>query len=757
MDTEIAKYKQILGESRKKCKLLQTQNLRSARSRSKALDKARIAGTKSAKNNVWSLVKGGTYTPEARAMARMLVKAGCSQEKVGAVIKYVAKNAKLEVKGTMSRRTVQRTLMEGGLAARIQLGYEMLQADGLTLSTDATSLRGENYESGFIMINKGPTHHMRLFSLTSTVAHTSEAQLANIKMQISCISELYKQSPLARRLELNFEISDFLRLLKGMNGDHAPDMKKTVRLVEGWKMEVSRIMLGYDELHKMSPDQILEVVRDIQKKNLEEVGSQEEWNKLSDKEKDILCKSSMDTLALRIGQEVFSQLSPEQKREIDVFFWAGCSMHKELNCCKAFNDGMMDYYDDNPDIEPPVLLANRDNDATIQLAEETGDSTAAVQRALKVSERGAVKLISLFGALVIIGPHARYPDVSNTRYQSHGLGGARIISYLDDHRRFMEFLKDGKVKRNHNHLKQNIVKGLNCPKTISQMVALVLFCMAVMHPFAHGVWGAGTENLNILDLGPFHASVKAHIEKLLANPDLLLSSAPDSYKVATLDGQMWSNPKAFSECIKLAPTLPDVKPLLLAGLKRALECWERFTAEFTTGRLINQSTAAELEIAFMPSTNDANEGILGMWRRFSRESPSSTIGHFTDQAMFHRNGTQDFMDVHMNTPEDHLFLRQAARKLDQSGVEQARRVELNDHRQQVKERLAAVGIKLDRAEILKMNDKELKDQLELHCTQSSPDKEIPIKARLKVKADRMAALLAALDRLDAVATASQSS
>ncbi|KAJ7708165.1 hypothetical protein B0H17DRAFT_1191658 [Mycena rosella] len=602
-DVQIAKYKRVLGESQKKIRSLQTKNLRSLRSRTKAAKKATTAAE--VNQNRWELMKNGVYTAQAKGLMRVVEKAGCAQGKVGAVIHSIAKAAGLIVKGKMSRRTVQRALIEGGVAARIQISHEAAQADGLTLSTDATSLRDENYEGGFLMINKGPSHQMRLLSLTSTVSHTSEDQLENIKSQISSISELYKRSPLGRRSQLNFEISDFLRLLKGMNGDHAADMKKTVRLVQAWKDEVCRIMLGYEEFQRMGPAEILEIVREIQRKNLEEVGG-EEWSKLSNTEKDTLSKSSMDTLVFCIGDVAFTQLSPEAKHEINLFFWAGCSMHKELNCCRSFNEGMMGYYDDNPDIEPPVLLANRDNDATIRLAEETGQSTAAVQRAPKVSERGGVKLISLFGALVNhkddkkglhdvyenyfrneIGSSVRFPDTSNTRYQSHGLGGARIISHLDKHRQFMQFVKDHKTKRTLNHLEQNIVKGLYCLKTLAQIVLLVLFCMSLMHPYARRVRGEGTEKLNILDLGPFHASVKAHIQKLIENPDILLSSSEDSYKLATLDGLPWSDLKAWSECVKLAPTLPDLKPLLLAGLKRALFCWERFTSEFEAGGLID--------------------------------------------------------------------------------------------------------------------------------------------------------------------------
>ncbi|KAF7341070.1 hypothetical protein MSAN_02093100 [Mycena sanguinolenta] len=500
----------------------------------------------------------------------------------------------------------------------------------------------------------------------------------------------------------------------------------------------------------------------------------------------------MDTLAYRIGDEVFDQLPPEVRREIELFFWVGCSMHKELNCCVAFEKGMQLYYEGRPESERPVLLANRDNDATIQLAEEGGESTAAVRRALKVSERGAIKLISLFGALVnhkddkkglhdvyenyfrpAIGAGVRFPDTSNTRYQSHGRGGARLLAYLEEHRTFMDFVKDQKSKRTLNHMEQNIVKGINCPRTIAQMIAFVLFCMAVMHPYALQVRGPGTENLDMLDLGPLHDSVKVHMRKLIDNPKLLVSDALDSYKLATLDGKPWRDEKAWAACVQLAPTHLDVVPLISAGLKEALDCFERFTEEFAKGGRIDTATPAERLAGCASSTNDPNEGLLGMWRKFSRESPSSTVGHFTDQAMFRRNETQTFMDEVMNTDEDHQFLRQEARRIDESGVEKARQAELNAHKQQVvderrekdaekaekarkeTERLTAIGIELDRAEVEKMTDPKLKDQLELHRRRG--DKEIPMKSHMKNKGERLAALLAAIGRLEGIVSVASSS
>jgi hypothetical protein len=54
-----ARYKQLIDDSRKKVRALQMQNLRSAWSRAKALDKAKIAEKKAKKKNKWSLMEKG--------------------------------------------------------------------------------------------------------------------------------------------------------------------------------------------------------------------------------------------------------------------------------------------------------------------------------------------------------------------------------------------------------------------------------------------------------------------------------------------------------------------------------------------------------------------------------------------------------------------------------------------------------------------------------------------------------------------------
>lgn len=74
------------------------------------------------------LLSKGVYKENTRSLIRILVKAGCSQEHVGKVIKAVLKTAGMAVDGDISRPTVARVIREGLIAAEVQLGYEMKQA-----------------------------------------------------------------------------------------------------------------------------------------------------------------------------------------------------------------------------------------------------------------------------------------------------------------------------------------------------------------------------------------------------------------------------------------------------------------------------------------------------------------------------------------------------------------------------------------------------------------------------------------------------
>jgi hypothetical protein len=73
--------------------------------------------------------KNGVLKKEVRRMARALVKAGCGQEHVDHVIRQICSGVGVTVVGNISRRTVARAILEGGIAADIQSAHELVVCD----------------------------------------------------------------------------------------------------------------------------------------------------------------------------------------------------------------------------------------------------------------------------------------------------------------------------------------------------------------------------------------------------------------------------------------------------------------------------------------------------------------------------------------------------------------------------------------------------------------------------------------------------
>lgn len=120
---------QKIRDSQKRIHALQKQCARAPGILAKAIARAEAKGCKrshlSAQRRLRS--KGG-YTAEARALMRQLVKSGCAPSMVGKVMTAVSSFAGKRLDCNISRRTVQRAILEGGIAAKIQLGYEIATA-----------------------------------------------------------------------------------------------------------------------------------------------------------------------------------------------------------------------------------------------------------------------------------------------------------------------------------------------------------------------------------------------------------------------------------------------------------------------------------------------------------------------------------------------------------------------------------------------------------------------------------------------------
>ena len=353
---------------------------------------------------------------------------------------------------------------------------------------------------------------------------------------------------------------------------------------------------------------------------------------------------------------------------------------------------MMAWWEEN-NVTPPILLANRDNAAVIQHAENIEEPTVAEQRALDTSTCGGVKLANLAGSLFNhkddkIGQQntyqyffqsrqqdvSRFPDTNNTRYQSHCEAAAELLTYLNLYVDYLEWIRDGKEKPGLTNLEKNVYEGLQDVPTQTELAVLTLYAQAISHPYMCAVRKPGNKQVNMLDLGPLHANVQIHLQKIIQNPSILLASEV-TYELGTMDGKPWYNATAIHAVHKLIPTLPHLEPVLVAFCKGALTSWQRFSVEFEEEEPIASLSSFDKNLAWRPPTNDLNEGALGSLCTQLRQKPNMTILQFNALRKFKFNQTSEFVKQEF-LPEDYKFIHKIACDMDAAHLEKTCKTEL---------------------------------------------------------------------------------
>ena len=165
---------------------------------------------------------------------------------------------------------------------------------------------------------------------------------------------------------------------------------------------------------------------------------------------------------------------------------------------------------------------------------------------------------------------------------------------------------------------------------------------------------------------------------------------------------------------------------MVAFFKGAAETWKCFTSEFAPGGLIDEATTEEKDLAWMPSTNDANEDALGAFWILMRHQPQLSLLQYNAQAMFYKNKTQEFMNDKFQA-EDHQFICQMTCKVDSHKQEMKRkrmlvehneakiqkRMEASEKRKKIAAdkagRIAAISLILNKEEVVKLKGQKLKD------------------------------------------------
>ncbi|KAJ7845342.1 hypothetical protein B0H13DRAFT_2363702 [Mycena leptocephala] len=628
------KAKGTLKVLRAKVKSLQQRVKRAAGTLSRSIARAKTGGLLS------RVTEKGIYTIHARKLARIMVDSGCARGKVGTLMERIGQIFGVHINRKMSRRTVSRAIAEGGIAAKMQATFELSLNKGVTISADSTSNRGQNiesrhitmrapdYKSGSLEIDRNSTPKVRFLGVEKTLDHTSAESIKGWNEHVRECIQLFNDSPLAARLQKN-------------------------ALFE--RVECEKIA---------------------------EAGGIEAWDLLSSAEQAERDAKLMQEIVTALGKDAYNALSPEDRRAVDLFIWGGCCMHKDLNSFKGGNTEMMLEWA-KLGVPGPILLANKQNAAILRnLFDPAVPADAAMTedelRAFQTSTCGGVKTCALAGAIFnnkddkkgqadkhvdfmtrkLDTPHPRFPDTSNTRFGSYGGASAELITYLLQYLDLMDVIQWSKINPSLTNIEKNLRDALKDEATLTELCAMILYQQIISHPYLRQVRGPGTENVNLLDLGPLHVAVRDHIQQILDNPDIIFGGDL-SYETAALDGKEWKDQKAVDAVKKLMSSLPHLQAITMAFFRGALATWK--------------------QLAWMPSTNDANEGALGSYRVAVRGKPSLTLHQYNSLAMYRRNDTQDFMDAVL-TDEDHAFIMREARRVDASGAEALRRQEIVDFR-----------------------------------------------------------------------------
>ncbi|OCB86613.1 hypothetical protein A7U60_g6291 [Sanghuangporus baumii] len=772
------------------------------------------------------LTEKGVYTPRVRCLVRRIASSGVSLEKCGVVVGEFLRflciflgvsegDGKTKIR-IPSPRTIRRIVGEGNVASKLQLGLGLKQTEGFTIGGDGTTNRNLNYEAMHLHLNdtvgsdsENPsTRHTTYFGeVRQSANHRSETQVKGDTQFLHGLVELFNRSPLAtlvsmsrqssssslwsplpsqsNTLSLPLSVCTLAPKFHGSHGDHAEDQKAKHRLLSEWKSEMTLRGLGAEYILSMPDEERNAAFWKEKEEMILQIG-ESEWNLMSKEEKKKSNLSVMEKVTEKLAEVALQSLPEEARRRIMMFAWCGCGMHKDLNAVKGGDLAMREEWKKHG--IAPVLLANRDNAAVLEAAEAEADGDSprqespAEKRAREVSESGGSKLSKLMGAnsslapgyhdefcgfmLSYIGRPIRYPDTSLTRYTSFLNAAAENLANYDLYLKFMEYIRYRKVKPDLNHLESNVLKGLLDKPTLTELACQALYHEAVSIPYINSIRGSKLEDTNGLTLDNLLQKVKSHIRKLIDDPDIILAPTSQPREAIMGGNESWNCPDAI-KAIQVHITmdrLPKLKDLFKAFLKGALDTWKRFSSEFEDGGTIAALTEAEKDLAWMPSTNDVNEGALGSYRLFARKTPHGSLSLFNSLFRYRRNNTEEFISTYLSDDGLQAFLRKEARAEDQMGTDRKRSREIAEqHEEEARtkkqkrdewdarvrkrdEELRGLAIEFDRDHVNEMTAPELKNQLDKLRKMKDNVLKIPPNKDLGRKDERKVALLAALDQ-----------
>ncbi|CAA7263684.1 unnamed protein product [Cyclocybe aegerita] len=569
--------------------VLQAQRCKHLTSAKTALKK-KIRAKLKLKPSTFHMTEKGRYTARARSLARLLIWSGTAEAKVGAALQEIGQVLGVKIDKKMSQWTAHCTVLELGVAADIQLVYEILQSQKITYSSDSTSHKHIEYECWTITVqvvnynkpNAPPQWKLRSLCVGTSVNHSSKVQVEGLKAHLTELAEVFNNSPLAQEEGLRFVPDDFVYRLLGTSGDHANDQKKSHEILWIWRLKVILQCLGEEALYQMDVGRVLTILISLKAKQIDQYGGQAAWDALSEDEK---AKADIE-IVREVGKQVFDALPTEEQEVLTHFIRTGCCMHKDLNCVKA-SVKSMDEMTTQQSWPAGMICRNKDK------------------------KKGRQDTYNFYME-VHVGYQVPYPDVSNTRYGSHGEAAATIVVYQDHFINFMDFVHDVKDKAGETNIEKNFADALKDIPTLTELCVLALYNICVSQPFMRHV----RKHDNILQLESFFQKKETFLASMVANPEQW-TNGNISHKEGCLDGKEWDEwvLVVIAAIGHFSPQLLDLNDTLVVFATGAQEAFiERFSDEFKSGSGIDTLTKEECKMLYFSSMNDVNSGGLGSWQ-----------------------------------------------------------------------------------------------------------------------------------------------
>ncbi len=730
---------------------LKCKAIRASQSRAKIIQKTRDKVTK--ERTTFYLLQKGVFSQETRNLVRVLVQANVSYKNIMHVIESVLATAGITAVGRISPRSVSRIVKEGYIAACIQLGYEMQVTEALTLSSDGTAHKNLNYDSRHAHYKvEGPdgekTQVTRFLGLQRTLDGSSEEAVKEWDYQLQKIFNVFNGSPLATERNMWARLVDIYIKFAGMHADHCTKEKKNFVLMKEKKIAATEQILGEKRIVDDPVDQLMPHFLAANQAMMEKIGGQSAWDNLTEQQQNEYKAEMLAKLTTDLGKDSFEKLSDREQRLFKLFIWVGCGCHKDLNTVLGGYVSLSKFWSDNG-LKQPVLLPNKTNAAIIE--DKTADASESVKQAVLNSSCGAIKTTKIAGDILNnkndkSGHHDQFriwwkarhgtdftfPRTSNNRFQSNCEAAAVLTVYREDILEYLKYAEQKKAKVRYSHMEKNLVKALNDIPTRTELAVLALYAQAVSHPYMKAIREDPTTNA--LDLGPLNQKIESFMVRLIEDPTFLVGEHV-SYETGSFDGKPWRSEKVVKKINELAPQFPYLKQALVAFCKGAHETWKRFTSEYTPGGLIDEATQEEKDLAWMPSTNDVNEGALGQFRVMIRRQPQLTLLQYNARTMFARNNTAAFMDE-MFTEDTHKYVRELARQKDTSEKDRlmdivklqeekiAKKMAIKKKRNakaaELANRISQVVLQFNIGKIMKLKGEKLRDQFDAFKREGAP-------------------------------------